>query len=172
MELLIPGLILVALMVYASTRIKKTAAAAFDAESVETDAFTIDKPEGFLNVINGRPELEFEAYSRDFGDEEGFENVRQARVEIVRHQGKTPEKAADGIASATKLSSRNTQVVNERKYVLLEADRVEKGIGYVDLYKIGAAGRDALELKITALERTSEDIAAKIQQLASSFQVK
>ena len=32
MELLIPGLILVALMVYASTKIKKAAAAAFEPE--------------------------------------------------------------------------------------------------------------------------------------------
>src|SRR5687767_8261126 len=53
MELLIPGLILVALMVYASTRIKRTAAAAFDRETVDTEDFIIQKPEGFLHNLHG-----------------------------------------------------------------------------------------------------------------------
>lgn len=171
MELLIPGLILVALMVYASTRIKKTAAAAFEPETVETEAFIIDKPEGFLNVINGDPKFEFEAYSRDFGDEPA-ENVRQARIEIVRRKGITPEKAVKEIASTTKVTSRNTEIVDERKYFLIETERVEKGTGLVELYKLTASGSDVLELKIIALEQTSEEIARKIQSIALSFSVK
>ena len=67
MELLIPGLILVALMVWASTRIKKNAAAAFDAEVIETESFSIRKPEGFLHVLNDDSGLAFRSYSKDFG---------------------------------------------------------------------------------------------------------
>ena len=63
MEILIVGLILVGFMVYASTRIKRTAAEAFDAETVESDDFTIEKPAGFLHVLNGDAALSFEAYS-------------------------------------------------------------------------------------------------------------
>ena len=54
-------------MVWASTRIKKTAAAAFEAETVETDDFVIKKSDGFLNVINGDPKYAFEAYSKEIG---------------------------------------------------------------------------------------------------------
>jgi hypothetical protein len=80
MELLIPGLILVALMVYASTKIKQRAAAAFDAEPIETDVYSIDKPEGFLHVIGSDKHL-FEAYSREFGAHEDDGN-RRATIEI------------------------------------------------------------------------------------------
>ena len=69
MELLIPGLLLVALMVYASTRIKRTAAEAFEPETIETDVFVLEKPEEFLNVINHDLALELQAYSREFGVE-------------------------------------------------------------------------------------------------------
>lgn len=171
MELLIPGLILVALMVYASTRIKKTAAAAFDAESIDNETFSLEKPDGFLTVLNGNPELLFESYSRVFGDEPA-ENIRQARIEVRRLAASTPEKAAKGVGSEAKVNSKTTEVVNERKYTLVEAERIEKGIGYVDLYKMTADGGDVVQLKITALEQTSEEIANKIQSLSSSFTVK
>ena len=81
MELLIPGLILVGLMVYASTRIKRSAARAFEAETVETAEFTLYKPDGFLSVLNGDPAYIFEAYSKDFGTGDD-NNVRAARARI------------------------------------------------------------------------------------------
>jgi hypothetical protein len=67
MELLIPGLILVGLMVYASTRIKRNAAQAFEQETIETAEYTLTKPAGMLQVINGDPGLAFEAYSKEIG---------------------------------------------------------------------------------------------------------
>src|SRR5215218_1576466 len=82
MELLIPGLILVALMVYASTRIKKTAAEAFEPETVESDEFIIQKPEGFLNVIGGDPAYAFEAYSKEYGGE-GAQEFRQGTATVT-----------------------------------------------------------------------------------------
>src|SRR3954471_8994910 len=67
MELLIPGLILVGLMVYASTRIKRNAAQAFEQETIETADYILTKPAGMLQVINGDPTLAFEAYSKEIG---------------------------------------------------------------------------------------------------------
>src|SRR6185436_16743158 len=75
MEILIPGLALVALMVYVSTRIKRSAAKAFDQEVVETDEFTITKPEG-LFIPTDATDLAFAAYSKDFGTGEAG-SVRQ-----------------------------------------------------------------------------------------------
>lgn len=84
MELLVPGLILVALMVWASTRIKKNAAAAFDAEMVETGDFSIRKPEGFLHVLNDDSGLAFRSYSKAFG-KVGIKELRKATIEIEKH---------------------------------------------------------------------------------------
>ena len=64
MELLIPGLALVALMVWASTRIKRTAADAFAPEVIDTPEFSIKKPEGWLSIAV--PTLPFEAYTKDY----------------------------------------------------------------------------------------------------------
>ena len=58
MEILIIGSLIVALMVYASTKIKRSAAQAFEEETIETDEFYLVKPEGFLNPIGNASEFE------------------------------------------------------------------------------------------------------------------
>lgn len=171
MELLIPGLILVALMVYASTRIKKTAAQAFEAESIETDVFEIEKPDGFLSVINGDPELEFEAYSREFGSD-GAENVRQARAEIRVFEKSSLDAAASKVKAAAKVVSDVSEIIGERKYRLIETESSEKGIRILEFYKFAASGPNICQLKVIALEETNADIARKIEIIVASFGVK
>lgn len=171
MELLIPGLILVALMVYASTRIKKTAAQAFEPESIDNDRFEIEKPEGFLSVINGDPELEFEAYSREFGGE-GAENVKQARVEIRILENSDLTAAAAKIKEAVKVVSDVSEIIGERKYRLIEVENTEKGVGMLEFYKLAASGSSVCQLKVIALEETNVDIARKIETIIASFTVK
>lgn len=157
MELLIPGLILVALMVYASTRIKKSAAAAFEAESIAGPNFTIDKPEGFLSVVNGKPELEFEAYSRDFGGE-GAEDIRQARAEIRR---------LDGVEKFVGVS----EVVDGRKYVIAEMDTEEKGVALREITKTVETATGPLQLKVTRLAETNDEMLRKIEMMIASFRL-
>src|SRR5262245_36415410 len=70
MELLITGMIRVALMVYASARIKKSAAMAYDEELIDTDEFSITKPEGFIIPTNGDGRFAFAAYSKEFGTDD------------------------------------------------------------------------------------------------------
>jgi hypothetical protein len=171
MELLIPGLILVALMVYASTRIKKTAAQAFEPETIETDAFTIEKPEGFLSVINGNPELEFEAYSREFGGE-GAEDVKQARAEVRCYDGTNLTAAVRRIEEKSKVVSNVAEIIGERKYRLIEAEKTEKDVGLLEFYKIAETASGVRELKIIALDETNADVARKIETMISSFTVK
>src|SRR5687767_13144691 len=83
MEILIPGLILVALMVYASTKIKKRAAEAFEPETIETDAYSLRKPEGFLHVIDS-PVHDFEAYSKESGDDNYQSKRATIEVDAIR----------------------------------------------------------------------------------------
>jgi len=171
MELLIPGLILVALMVYASTRIKKTAALAFEPESIETEKFVIEKPEGFLSVINGDPTLEFEAYSKEFGDE-GSADIKQARIEIRLFAKSGLKDIVARIKGSAKVVSNISEVISEKKYLLIEAETSNKGIGMLEFYKIAETGPDVVELRVIALEETNPDIARKIETIVASFIVK
>lgn len=171
MELLIPGLLLVALMVYASTKIKRSAAEAFEPETIETDAFTLEKPEEFLNVINRDPTLELDAYSREYGVEHAAE-VRQARVEIRRFENATVDEAVKNITEASKISSDIAEIIGERKYRLVEAETIEKGIGYREIYKIAASGTAIYELKVKALEDANPDVTRRIETIIASFTVK
>src|SRR6476619_909220 len=81
MELLVPGLIIVALMVYASTKIKRNTVRAFEEERIEGEGFTLIKPEGFLHKLNHSDALGFEAYSREFGVDRA-ENARRAVLKL------------------------------------------------------------------------------------------
>ncbi len=78
MEILIIGVIVVALMVWASTRIKRSAAEAFEEEAIDTDDFSLVKPEGFLSPVENDEYLAFYAYSKEFGEEDKAENCARA----------------------------------------------------------------------------------------------
>ena len=171
MELLIPGLLLVALMVYASTRIKRTAAEAFEPETIATDSFVLEKPEEFLNVINHDPTLELQAYSREFGVE-NTADVRQACVEIRRFEDSSIEEAIGFIKDSATIKSDISEVLGEQKYRLIEAERIEKGIGYREIYKVAKSGAAVFELKIIALEDINDEVSRRIETLLASFIVK
>src|SRR5258706_1423578 len=172
MELLIPGLILVALMVYASTRIKKTAAAAFEPETIETDAFIIQKPDGFLNVINGDPQYSFEAYSKEFGGP-GAENFRQGTAHLRVYDDISVDQAVASLSNAgNQIVSDISEVINEIHYRVIEAKRIEKGIDVRVFYKIAESHAKVYELELTALTETDEDFMRKIEAMIDSFEVK
>ena len=171
MELLIPGLILVALMVYASTKIKKSAAAAFEPETIETDEFLVEKPEGFLNVLNHDPALELDMYSRDFGVE-NTADIKQARIELRHFRVCKMSEAIAMIKEKAAIKSDIAEVINERKYRLIEAERIEKGIGFRNIYKLTEKGADVFELRAIVLEDASEEIAQKAEAIVLSFTVK
>jgi hypothetical protein len=112
MELLIPGLILVALMVYASTRIKRSAAEAFEPETVETDDFVIQKPEGFLHNLNAGRDVLFEAYSKDFSKESPALRLGQA---IVTRPAGAIDQVVDELRRENFVED-GSEVLGERQY--------------------------------------------------------
>lgn len=161
MEILIPGLILVALMVWASTRIKKTAAAAWEEETIAGDGFVIQKPEGFLNVIGGDAQYAFEAYSKDFGGP-GAEDIRAAYATV-----KISDAAAYQIDSG-----RRTEVIGERRYQINESEGVEKGVTSRTVSKSAESHGKVFVLNVLAVSETSPDIVRKIESMIDSFEVK
>src|SRR5215207_2112880 len=145
MELLIPGLILVALMVWVSTRIKKNAAAAFDAETVENGEFSIRKPEGFLHVLNDDSGLAFRSYSKEFG-KVGNRDVRRATIEIERHIDTSLDEMKEIIeAGVESIASFETYLDGGEKAVWLITTEIADGGEFEVARKLITRGADVWE---------------------------
>ena len=171
MELLIPGLILVALMVYASTRIKRTAAAAFEPETIETEDFVIQKPDGFLNVIGGDPQYAFEAYSKGFGGQE--ENIRLSTAKLTVRPGVSVEQAISELRDGDdEFVSDIGEVIGERHYRVVETKRVEKAIEFCVFNKLGEKDSRLYDLEITAFAGSPVDFLHKAEAMLASFELK
>lgn len=171
MELLIPGLILVALMVYASTRIKRSAAAAFEPETIETDEFYIEKPDGMLHVLNGDPAKAFESYSKEYG-KGAQDNIRQIRAEIIKVKGKSLSSAAADAMRAVDSPSKTDEVIDGRKYSVVEGTSEEREVPLAVTYKLAVSGDSLYQLKVTSAGELDADAEGRVVGLVSSFTVK
>src|SRR4051812_6107933 len=119
MELLIPGLALVALMVWASTRIKRTAADAFAAETIDTAEFTIRKPSGWLSIAV--PKLPFEAYTKDYAPPPN-EDVRLGTATVERSNNSL-DLAAEAATVGAEVIDELREKVGEIHYRVLTLHR-------------------------------------------------
>jgi hypothetical protein len=172
MELLIPGLILVGLMVYVSTRIKRSAAAAYEPEEIETDEFSITKAEGFLHPLNNDNGLPFEAYTKEFGEDEA-RRIRHAWAELEVHEASDPDGIIEGIKrSAGKVSNKETIIEAGKKVYLVDAERLEKGVPVTTFYKITAGGSKVYEMRISVLDEQKDALLRKIEEMRDSFRLK
>ncbi|MEP6946803.1 MAG: hypothetical protein ABJA02_12860 [Acidobacteriota bacterium] len=171
MEILIVGILLVALMVYASTKIKRTATEAFEQERIETADYIVEKPEGFLNVLHPNSLLELDIYSRDFGVDHAA-SFRMAKAELRRYKGWTVEQAVDAVGEAVKVNSTLSEVIDGKKYRVIEAESVEKGAGFRELYKLAEKEGDVYELKLQILEDANEELNQKADRMCASFEIK
>ncbi|KXK03914.1 MAG: hypothetical protein UZ17_ACD001001011 [Acidobacteria bacterium OLB17] len=171
MEILIFGIILVALMAWASTRIKKNAAAAFDAESVSTPAFTIEKPAGMLHVLNGNPELEFEAYSKEFGTGV-MSKMRMFRAEVKKlHPTGIAAKIAE-IKKSGQVRDDRKEVIDGRTYHVIEIEEGGTKVPCRVKYKIAETQDAAYVLKLRALEEAGENVFETLDVMLESFVLK
>ncbi len=172
MELLIPGLILVALMVYASTKIKKHAALAFEPELIDTDEFSIKKCAGFINPLNGDKEHAFEAYSKDFGTD-AAQNMRQVSARISVFPDADFDKICEGAKqSVTDIISETSAGSGDSRTCVIEAESAEKGVPVEAYYKIAAGNSKIYELKISVLPEHKGEYLHRIEEMIGSFSVK
>lgn len=171
LAILIPGLIIVALMVWASTRIKRIAATAFEPETIETDDFVIQKPDGFLNNLNGDPKYVFEAYSKEFGAD--ATDIRQGRVQLTVIEGTAIEQIVASLSDkGDEIVDDATEVIGSTRYRLIEAKRDENGPDLCVTYKIAEKGSRVFTLETIRLAETSDEFARKIEAFANSFELK
>lgn len=169
MEILFIGIAVVALMAYVSTRIKKSAAAAFEEEAVNTSEFSLIKPEGFLSPVENDEFLAYYAYSKEYGEDEGVEKVRQALIKVKSLAGR---KLADIVREKR---AGIVKVVRDEKSgdgsVLLFGEREEKGIDKFVYYKFCIREESIFELEMTVLGDYFEKYEAAAEKLTRSFRV-
>ena len=163
MELLIPGLILVAVMVYVSTRIKKRAADAFNAESINADGFSLEKPEGFLHVV-GDERHEFMAYSKEVGEDDNS-STRRATIEL----DVLPEADVASVRKAICEASVNSSA---RQEDVLETDEGANETEFRAVYKLAARGSSVYRLRFAVLAEHFDEFSRRIDDTIESFVTK
>ena len=167
MELLIPGLILVALMVYVSTRIKRAAAAAFEEEQIIGDGFTLTKPEGFLHKINNS-DYPFEAYSKQFGTG-GAEKERAATAIVYIDRLSIEKTAADEKARLTTVGGFDEFELGENHCVVMKGKRVRSDNAFDVSSKLIQSDGTTFLLRIEVLEELSDEFSRKTDEMLTSF---
>lgn len=169
MEILIIGVIIVALMAYVSTRIKKSAASAYEPENIDTAGFTVFKPEGFLNPVDAREGLAFYAYSKDYG----IENTAKFRQSEIKVRVYDEDTARAVLKSIKNTASRVLAEKNDGKsefYITTETS--EDKATFEKDYKIVLQNGKTYELEVKSLQESKDDYAQRIAQIIESFAVK
>lgn len=176
MEILIIGGIIVALMVYASTKIKRSAAQAFEPETIDEADFSLNKPEGYLHPFRENSEFAFEAYTKNFGGG-AAKNLRQSRATLrVNSNSSFDEVCRNAKKSGDKVLSKNFvgNAPENQKIFLLETEKVEQDVKIYTLWKIveNRAQRKVYEYQVSVLEANREEFADRMNEMIETFQVK
>lgn len=170
MEIWIIGGAIVGLMIYASTRIKRNAAAAFAEEQIDTDEFSLVKPEGFLNPVVREEFLAFYAYSKDYGEEGKAEKSRQCLIKLKILAGRSLAQIAKDI------KGKFDQTLREEKAgadtIILTGERAEQEIETLYYHKLIARDERVFDLEMAVLSDYRENYEAKAEKLLESFHVK
>ncbi len=172
MEILIPGLILVGFMIWASTRIKRNAARAFEREEIETDEFSMTKPEGTLAPVDPADGTIFSAYSKDFGADDA-DRLRQATIEVRRFDDVSFAVVCERAKmESSALIEEQAGVIDQHRSVDLILESSLKGVPVRNYLKIIAADTTVYQLAITVLESNEADWSARVSECISSFSIK
>lgn len=172
MEILIVGGFVVALMVMLSTRIKKSAAKAYEAEIVETEAFKVYKPDGFIHPLND--DYPFEANSKEHGKNEASK-FRQARAILKVINNSDFKTVCENAKKTTGKIISKRYVENApagQRIFLLEGESVENTVKTLVYWRIVESGQKIYELRAAVIANYSEEFTEKIKTMRESFEVK
>ena len=175
MEILIIGGVLVVLMVLISTKIKKSAAQAFESEIIETENFRLVKPAGFVHPLREDSDYAFEAYSKEFG-EKNERNIWQAQIYITILENLNFDSVCEDI------KKEKGKIVSE-KFIKENADGeniflIEKEISkddteFFEFRKIveNRKQQKVYDLKILVLKSFRDKFIGRIEKFTDSFQL-
>ena len=174
MEIIIPGILLVALMVYVSTRIKKSAAAAYEPETVDNAEFTLVKPAGLMHPLRDDSEFAFEAYSNDYGDG-NLRSVWQMQAALKVHIDKEFDDVRSEIktgADEVLADELQSQPPAGQRICLIETENTVDGVKKHDFWKIVENEDKVYELKVSILDSHFEEKFEKAAAMIGSFSVR
>ena len=176
MEIFIVGLVLVAVMVFVSTKIKAKAAQAFEPERVERKEFVVVKPRGFMSPVESKNGFEFEAYSREYG-EKRMRNTRQAEAFLTVSNGLNfAAECEKARAAAGKVLSERTldETPSGEKVFLLEGEKTENVFPSIEFYKIVESRqlKKTFSLRATVLRDLRETYIHEINEMINGFRLK
>jgi hypothetical protein len=176
MEILIVGVLLVAFMVFVSTKIKKSAASAFERELFDNENFRLIKPEGFISPIDENSKFAFEAYTKEFGKNDADE-FRQAQANLIVIFDSSFETVIENIKeTAAKFLSEKLleNAPDEQKICLLETEKIEENVIVKIFYKIigSKKHRKIYQLQASVLDAYEENYSDRIHEMLESFVVK
>ncbi len=174
MEILIIGGIFVALMAYASTRIKKSAAQAFEREEIETDEFYIVKPENFINPVSDDASKPFIAHTKDVGTD-AAEKLRRASI-VVRavSDGDFERLRQSYAANGETLVAEETGDLESGRMCYQKTESVANGVAVENTYKIieSRRRRKVYVLRIVVVGEYADDYAAAVDEILRSLTIK
>ncbi len=175
MEILIIGGAVVLIMVFISTQIKKSAARAFEPETIDTTEFRIVKPRGFLHPLRENSEYLFEAYSKEYGDREE-RNFWKAQIYLTDAAENSAGKASEQIErdAAQVVSKESSQTADHETIFLLETEQIQDETEFCDFWKIVESRRwqKIFKLQIRVLKTYRADFLEKVDEITNSFQLK
>jgi hypothetical protein len=174
MEIFIIGGIVVALMVYVSTRIKRSAAAAFEPEFIEKEDFTVEKPEGFLFPLREPADFPFEAYSKLFG-ERSTRNIWRARARLRIHEGRMLDDLLSDAESGESFTSKEiSETTSSRRELNSRSERTDDEVPFAVYRRIvECADRDkTYEFRATMLGDHEEEYAARAKEMLASLRIR
>lgn len=160
-------------MVYLSTRIKRSAAEAFEREEIETEEFSITKAEGFLHPLNNDSSpFDFEAYTKEFGEDEA-RRIRLARVELTVNENATlAEVLRSAKGAADKVTNEDNIKQDSQRVSVIDAEGTQNGVDMAVFHKIVDNGRRVYDLRFTVLAEQKEEYLRRIEEMRDSFTVK
>lgn len=170
MEILIIGGAIVALMIYASTKIKRRAAEAFEEETIDTEDYTLVKPENFLAPVEPEGYLAFYAYSKEFGEEDKAEKLRQSLIKLKVLAGRSLTEIARDVKKS--FDAAPAEEKPDANTIVLRGAKTEKEVETLYYHKIVAAGERIFDLEMTVLTDYREKYEEKAEKLLASFRVK
>jgi hypothetical protein len=158
--------VFIAVLLTISSRIRNAASRAFEREEVETDEFSLVKPEGLIYPINAKSAYAFEAYTKDFGKGDA-EDLRRAHVSVGVSEKDFSQVCGETKSAAGEILSEETA----RETCLIESKKTLENAAAYNFYKI-IGGEKTYTLKISVLEDSLDDFRDKIDETLKSFRLK
>ncbi len=171
--------VFIAVLLLISTRVRKSASAAFEPETINKNDFIIFKPEGYLTPIDEATDYPFEAFTREVG-ERNAGRMRKSMAKLEIYDGLQFEEIRE------KTREKFSEVVSEIIYdgvpkgqqiCLIESrepENDEDAVGKLYFHKIieSKPKGKTYDLEVMVLEAHAEDFGDRKDRLIESFNLK